>query len=96
MGREVDLARLRVDDRRVRLELGAGAGDELAVAPCRGRGDVADAELRLRSALRDHLAVDDLEVGGVDLHLLAGDLEDLLLHLERRLLGRLAGDERRA
>ena len=43
-----------------------------------------------------HLAVDDLEIGRVDLHLLAGDLEDLLLHLERGLLGRLPGDERRA
>ena len=86
---------LRLDDRRVRLQLGAGAGDQLAVAPRRSGGHVGHADLLLRCALRDHLTVDDLEVGRIDLELLAGDLEDLLAHVLGRLLDRLAGDERR-
>ncbi len=85
-----------LDDRRERLQLGAGAGDQLAVGPGRRGGDVGHADLLLRRALRDHLAVDDLEVGRIDLELLAGDLEDLLPHALGGLLRRLARDERRA
>ena len=94
MGREVDLARLGLDDRGVRLQLGTGSGEELAVAPGRRGGHVGNADLLLWRTLRDHLAVDDLEVGGVDLELLAGDLEDLLADVLRRLLDSLTRDER--
>src|SRR5262249_30355397 len=70
----VDLAGLRLDDRRVRVQVRAGAGDQLAVRPGRRRGDVGDADLLLRGALGDHLSVDDLEVVRRDLELLGGDL----------------------
>src|SRR5439155_6641838 len=59
-------------------------------------GHVRDGDLLLRRALRDDLAVDDLEIVGIDLELLARDLENSLSHLERGLLRGLARDERRA
>src|SRR5439155_27340359 len=96
VGREVDLARLRFDDRRIRLQLRADTGDQLAVTPRRRRGHVRDGDLLLRRAARDHLAVDDLEVGRVDLELLRGDLEQLLARVPGRLQHRVSGDERRA
>ena len=96
VGREVDLPGPGVDDRRVGFELGAGAGDELAVPERRRARDVCDRHLLLRRALRDHVTVDDLEVGGVDLHLLGRHVEDLLPHLLGRLQHRVPGDERRA
>ena len=95
MGREIDLPGLGLDDRRVRLQLSAGAGDQLSVGPRRRGRDVGHADLLLRRALGEHLAVDDLEVGRIDLELLAGDLEDLLAHVDGGLLGSLARHERR-
>ena len=96
MRRQVNLPGLRLHDRRVRLQLRAGAGDQLTVGPgCRG-SHIRDADFLLRRALGQDLAVDDLEVGGVDLELLAGDLEDLRAHRESGLLRGLARDERGA
>src|SRR6188472_505959 len=95
VGRAVDLPRLGVDDRREVLELRPGARDQLAVRPRRRGGDVGNGDLLLRRALGQHLAVHDLEVGGVDLELLARDVEDPLPDSLGRLLDRLARDERR-
>src|SRR5439155_27279908 len=61
VGREVDLAGLRLDDRRVRLQLRADAGDQLAVAPRRRRGHLRDGDLLPRLAPRGHLPVADLD-----------------------------------
>ena len=94
--RAVDLAGLGLDDRRVRVQVCACPGDQLAVRPRRRCGDVWHADLLLRGALGDHLAVDDLEVVRRDLELLGRDLEQLLLGAQGRLLDRLAGDEGRA
>ena len=94
VGRQIDLARLGLDDRGERLQLCAGPGEQLAIAPGRCRGHVGNADLLLRRTLRDHFTVDDLEVGRVDLELLAGDLEDLLTDVLGRLLDGLAGNER--
>ncbi len=86
MRRGVDPAGLRLHDRRVRVQVGAGAGDQLAVHPGRRCGDVRDADLLLRRALGDHLAVDDVEVLRLDLELLRRDLEQLLARRQRGLL----------
>ena len=94
VGGKVDLAGLGVDDRRERLQLRARPGDQLAVRPRRRGGHVRDGDLLLRRALCQHLAVDDLEVGRVDLELLARDVEDPLANALGCLLDRLAGDER--
>ena len=96
MRRDVDPAGLGVHDRRERLELRARAGDQLAVGPGRRRRDVRHRDRALRRTLGHHLAVDDLEVGRVDLELLARDLEDLLARLLGCLLDRPSRDERRA
>ena len=94
--RDVDPAGLGVHDRRERLELRARAGDQLAVGPGRRRRDVRHRDRALRGALGHDLAVDDLEVGRVDLELLARDLEDLLARLLGCLLDRPSRDEGRA
>src|SRR5439155_8301629 len=96
VGWAVDAARLRVDDRRVRLQLGARAGDQLAVRPGRGCRNVGNADLLLRRALRDYLAVDHVQVLGRDLELLRGDLEQLRAGVRGRFQDGVPGDERRA
>ena len=53
-----------------------------------------DGDLLLQGALRDHLAVDDLEVGGVDLQLLAAISSSFCAF--DRLANGVAGDEGRA
>ena len=93
MRRQVDATRLGIHDRRIGIQMRPGAGDQLAVRPGCRDGDVGDGDLRLRRSLRGHHAVLDLEVGRVDLELLARDLEKLRLGALGRLLHRHAGDE---
>ena len=79
-----------------RLERRPVAGDELAVDVRRGARDVGHGDLAVRRALRQDLALDDLEVVRRDLELLGGDVEDPLLRLLGREAHGVAADERAA
>ena len=78
---------------RIGLEVHAGAGDQLAEAPGGRRRDLADRHPLVGRALHVDHAVLDVEVGGVDLHRLTGDLEHLLLGLLGGLEHREPADE---
>ena len=91
----VDLAGVVVHA-RVLLERGTRAGDQLTIGPGRRGGDVGEPELAVRRPPCKHLAVGDLEIAGVDLHLLRRDLEDLLAHALGRETHGVAADERPA
>jgi hypothetical protein len=93
--RQIDATRLRIHDRRVRVQMRTGTGDQLAVRPGGRDGDVGDGDLLLRSSLRGDHSVLDLEIGSVDLELLARDLQQLRLGALGRLLHGHPGDERR-
>ncbi len=90
----IGIADARVGVRhRIRLEVHAGARDQLTEAPGAGGRHLADRHPPVGRPLDVDHAVLDVEVCGVDLHRLAGDLEQLLLGLPGRLEHRQAADE---
>src|SRR5439155_11022553 len=85
-----------VVDIGIRLQRRAGAGDQLAVVPCCGRGDFGDPDLSVGSSLGNDLTVHDVEIPGCDLELLRRNVEDAFTCLLGCEADGVAADERAA